>query len=61
MAEASKSAVIDAACTKTVASEKWFKKNYTSNLTKKARKEIITYPSNTSLKFGYCQKAQALK
>ena len=43
MAEASKSVVTDTACTKTVAGEKQFK-NYTSTLTEKARKEILTYP-----------------
>ena len=37
VAEASKSAVIDKACAKTVAGEKWFK-SYTSNLTAKTRK-----------------------
>ena len=38
VAEASKSAVIDTACTKTVAGEKWFK-NDTSNLTGKQEKK----------------------
>ena len=37
VAEASKSEVIDTACAKTVAGEKWFK-SYTSNLTEKTRK-----------------------
>ena len=37
VAEASTSAVIDTACAKTVAGEKWLK-SYTSNLTEKARK-----------------------
>ena len=60
VAEASKSAVMDTACTKTVAGEKWFKK-YTSNLTEKARKEIWTYPSNASFKFSDGRKVQALK
>ena len=60
VAEASTSAVIDKACTKKVAGEKWYK-NHTSNLTEKARKEIITYPSNTSFKFGDGQKVQAVK
>ena len=59
VAEASKSAVIDTTCTKTVADEKWFK-NYTSDLTEKARKET-TCPSNTSFKFGDGRKVQALK
>ena len=51
MAEASNSAIADTACTKAVTSEKWFK-NYTSNLTGKPSKEILTYPSNTPFKFG---------
>ena len=59
VAEASKSAVIDTTCTKAVADEKWFK-NYTANLTEKARKET-TCPSNTSFKFGDGRKVQALK
>ena len=59
VAEAFKSAVIDTTCANTVAGEKWFK-NYTSNLTEKARKER-TYPSNTSFKFGDGRKVQALK
>ena len=59
VAEASKSAVIDTTCTKAVADEKWFK-NYTPNLTEKARKET-TCPSNTSFKFGDGRKVQALK
>ena len=59
-AEASKSAIIDTACTKTVAGEKLFK-NYTSNLAEKARKEILTYPSNTSLTFGDGRKVQPVK
>ena len=59
-AEASKSAIIDKACTKTVAGEKLFK-NYTSHLAEKARKEILTYPSNTSLKFGDGRKVQPVK
>ena len=48
MAEASRYVLVDTACTKMVAGKKWFK-NYTSNLTEKARKEIMTYSSNTSL------------
>ena len=59
VAEASKSAVIDTTCTKAVADEIWFK-NYTPNLTEKARKET-TCPSNTSFKFGDGRKVQALK
>ena len=57
--EASKSAVIDTACTKTVAGEKWFE-NYKSNLTEKAKQEIEIHPSSTSFKFGDGRKVQAL-
>ena len=50
VAEASKSAVTDTACTKTVAGEKWFK-NYTS-MDETARKEILIYLSNTSFTYS---------
>ena len=47
VAEASKSVVIDTARTKTMAGEKWFK-NYTTNFTEKARKEILTHTNISS-------------
>ena len=51
VAEASKSAVINTACTDTVAGDKWFE-NYKSNLTGKTKQEIEIHPSSTSFKSG---------
>ena len=59
VAETSKSAVVNTACTKTVAGEKWFE-NYKSNLREKAKQEIEIHPSSISFKFGDGRKVQAL-
>ena len=49
--EAFKSTVIDTACTKTVTSQIQFE-SFKSNLTEQTLKEIETFLSNTSFKFG---------
>ena len=56
VAEASKSAVLDTACTKTVAGVTWFN-NFVETLTPQrlAQMEILT--SNTSFKFGDGRKS----
>ena len=48
LAESWKAAVINTACTKTVAGEQWFN-NFMSNLTKKSMKEIEYFPSSPKL------------
>ena len=60
VAEASKSAVIDTACTKTIAGEKWFI-NFKSNLTDDSIKNTEIYQSNTKFKFGDGQQVTATK
>ena len=57
--EASKSAAIDTACTKTVVGEQWFV-NYKSNLTENTIKNIF-FPSDTKFKFGDGKQASAIK
>ena len=59
VAEASSSAVIDTACTKTVASQIWHE-NFKSNLTELTIKEIETFPLNTSFNFGDGRKVKSL-
>ena len=58
--EASKSAVIDTACTKTVAGEQWFV-NYKSNLTADSIKNIKIFQSNTKFKLGDGEQVSAVK
>ena len=58
VAEASKSAVIDTACTKTVAGKQWFD-NFKANLTKHSLDEIQYFPSSISFKFGDGRKVQS--
>ena len=58
--EASKSAVIDTACTKTVAAEQWFV-NYKSNLTDDSIKNIKIFQSDTKVKFGDGKQVSAFK
>ena len=60
VAKASKSAVIDTACTKTIAGEKWFT-NFKSNLTDDSIKNIEIYQSNTKFKFGDGRQVTATK
>ena len=57
--EVSKSAMANAACTKTVAGQIWFK-NFKSNLNEQTLKEIKTFPSNTSFKFGDSRNVKSL-
>ena len=59
VAEAFNSAVIDTACTKTVAGQIWFE-NFKSNLNEQTLKEIETFQSNTSFKFGDSRKVKSL-
>ena len=59
VAEASKSAVIDTACTKIVAGQIW-SENFKSNLTEQTLKEIETFPSYTSFKFGDSRTVKSL-
>ena len=49
--EAASSAVIDTACTKTVAGENWFV-NYKSYLSENSIKNIKIFKSDTKFKFG---------
>ena len=58
VAEASKSAVTDTACTKTVAGKQWFD-NFKANLTKHSLDKIQYFPSSTSFKFGDARKVQS--
>ena len=58
VAKASKSAVIDTPCTKTVAGKQWFD-NFKANLTKHSLDEIQYFPSSTSFKFGDGRKVQS--
>ena len=58
--EASKSAVIDTACTKTVAGEQWLS-NFMSSLTTRSKNEIKCYPSSTKFKFGDGRQVTAIK
>ena len=58
VAEASKSAVTDTACTKTVAGKQWFD-NFKANLTKHSLDKIQYFPSSTSFKFGDGRKVQS--
>ena len=58
--EASKSAVIDTACTKTVAGEQWLN-NFMLNLTTRSKNEIKCYPSSTKFKFGDGRQVTAIK
>ena len=60
VAEASKSAVIDTAFTKTVAGEQCFN-NFVSNLTEKSMKEIEYFPNSTKFKFGDGRQVTAIK
>ena len=55
IAEAATSAVVDTACTKTVAGESWFI-NYCKKLDNDLLNKIEIYPSKTSFKFGDCTK-----
>ena len=59
VAEASKSTVIDTACTKTIAGEKWFT-NFKPNLTDDSI-NIEIYQSNTKFKFGDGRQVTATK
>ena len=58
--EASKSAVIDTACTKIIAGEQWFV-NYKSNLTDDSIKNIKIFQSDTKCKFGDEKQVSAVK
>ena len=60
VAEACKSAVVDTACTKTVAGEIWYE-NYVKSLPTKYRSQIESFPSNTIFKFGDGGKVIATK
>ena len=60
VAEASRSAVINTACTKTVAGEQWFN-NFMSNLTEKSMKETEYFPSSTKFKFSDDRQVTAIK
>ena len=51
LAEASKSAIVDTACTKTVAGEKWFAQ-YCDQLSDENEKRVKLLPSHTPFKFG---------
>ena len=58
--EASKSAVIDTACTKTVIGEQLFV-NYKSNLTDDSINNIKIFQSDTKFKFGDGKQVSAVK
>ena len=58
VAEAAMSAVIDTACTKTVAGNQWFD-DYCSKLGPKRLCQIQYFPSDTMFKFGDGRKVQA--
>ena len=58
VAEASKSAVIDTACTKTVAVEKWYQ-NFKTNLPSNYIAHIESFPSDTVFKFGDGRKVKS--
>ena len=60
VAEACKSAVVDSACTKTVAGEIWYE-NYIKSLPNKYRSQIESFPSKTIFKFGDGRKVTAMK
>ena len=59
VAEGSKSAMIDTACTITVASQIWLE-NFKSNRTEQTLKEIETFRSNTRFKFSGGRKVKSL-
>lgn len=60
VAEATKSAVIDTACTKTVAGEKWFN-DFIDCLPLDRQKNVKESVSDTTFKFGDGRKVAALK
>ena len=55
--ETSKSAVIDTACTKTVAGKKWYQ-NFKTNLPNDYVAQIESFPSETVFKFGDGRKVK---
>ena len=60
IAEASKLAVVDTACTKTVAGEEWYM-NYIKDLPCELKNQIKSVESNTSFKFGDGHKVFSYK
>ena len=56
--EASKSAVIDTACTNTVAGEKWYQ-NFITNLLNNYIAQIESFPSEAVFKFGDGRKVKS--
>ena len=60
VAEALESAVINTACTKTVAGEQWFN-NFMSNLTENSMKETEYFLSSTIFRFGDGRQVTAIK
>ena len=59
MLEASKSAILDTACTKTVAGEKWFI-NFCELLDESLLNLVEIFPTTTKFKFGDGKKADAI-
>lgn len=60
MLETIHSAVLDSACSKTVAGEQW-KELYLSSLSEQEKSKIKMYPSNTTFKFGSGDKLTSKK
>ena len=60
IAEASKLAAADTACTKTVAGEEWYM-NYVKDLLCELKSQIKSVESNTSFKFGDGHKVFSYK
>ena len=60
VAEATKSAVVDTACTKTVGGLHWFN-SYVDSLDEEQRKKVEIIESNTSFKFGDGRQVKSQK